>query len=191
VKHFHLDKRFFSNRELKWVSFESHPKLGKTKKDIYGRCLPCISNLYEQLKEKKEMVNLGRAYHCWKVVAVVESQDECLALLTEFEEAFLGDRLIKGRFGSGDETKKTKVIVMNADSEEDRDRLFEELRACADKANLKASVTFHRGCVELYHEIFGDWKRWKETSSVENQAAIDIVLKRIRQVLYWDEKAPL
>ena len=70
MKHFYFDKKFFSDRETKWVSFESHPKLDKTKEDIYGRCLPCIANLYEQLKEKKEEVNLGQAYHCWKVVAM-------------------------------------------------------------------------------------------------------------------------
>ena len=187
MRHFHFDKRFFSNREIKWVSFESHPKLGRTKEDIYGRCLPCIANLYEQLKEKKEEVDLGQAYRCWKVVAVVEGVDECIEVLTEFEEQFLGDRLIKGRFGSGDETKTTKVIVINADNEGERDRLFEELRTCADKVDPRISVTFHRGCVELYHEIFGDWRKWKEPSPVVNPAAADDVLKRIRQMLYWED----
>jgi hypothetical protein len=191
VKHFHFDKTFFSNRELKWVSFESHPKLGRTKEDIYGRCLPCIVNLYEQLKEKKEEVNLGQAYHCWKVVTVVESVEGCMDLLAEFEEKFLGDRSIKGRFGSGDETKKTKVIVIGAENENERNRLFEELKICAEKINLKVSVAFHRGCVELYHDIFGDWRIWKEASPVVNPAAVDDVLRRIRQVLYWDKKTPL
>jgi hypothetical protein len=190
VKHFYFDKRFFGDRKTKWVSFESHPKLSKTKEDIYGKCLPCITNLYEQLKEKKEKVKLGRAFHCWKVVAVVESRDACIALLTEFEDEFLGDRWIKGRFGSGDDTKKTQVIVINANSEEEKDRLSEELKTCAERINLKASVTSHRGCAELYHEIFGDWRKWKETSSVKNPAAVDKVLKRIRQVLYWEEKEP-
>jgi hypothetical protein len=187
MKHFYFDRKVFSDRDAKWVSFESHPKLDRTKEDIYGRCLPCISNLYEQLKEKKEEVRLGQAYQCWKVVAVVESVDECMDLLAEFEERFLGDRWIKGRFGSGDETKKTKIVVMNADSEAERDALFEELKTCSEKTGLKASVTFHRGCAELYHEIFGDWRKWKETSTVENPAAIDKVLKRIRQVLYWGD----
>jgi len=34
-----------------WVSFESEPDLKKTKANIYGRCLPCIQHLYEQLKQ--------------------------------------------------------------------------------------------------------------------------------------------
>jgi hypothetical protein len=186
VKHFHFDKRFFSNREMKWVSFESHPKLGKTKEDIYGRCLPCITNLYEQLKENKGEANLGRAHQCWKVTAVVENVDGCIDLLTEFEKEFLGDRSIKGRFGSGDEAKESKVIVIGAETECERDRLLEELRTCAEKINLKTEVAFHRGCVELYHEVFGDWRKWKETSPIVNPAAVDKVLRRIRQVLYWE-----
>ena len=189
MKHFYFDKRFFSDAKTRWVSFESHPRLSKTKEDIYGRCLPCIVNLYEQLRDKKEEVNLGQAFHCWKVVAVVESRDACVALLTEFEEKFLRDQWIKGRFGSGDDTKKTRVIVINADGEDERDRLSQELRVCAEGINLKATVTFHRGCAELYHEVFGDWRKWQETSPVKNPVAVDKVLNRIRQVLYWEDKS--
>jgi hypothetical protein len=182
---FYFSRKYFTDRKVKWVSFENNPRLDMTKKDIYGKCVPCIASLYEQLKTGKEEVDLGAAYNCWKVVAILGSLDECLELLSVFEKNFLKRRHIKGRFGSGDEQKPTKVIVFNAASAKDRDRLLGELKICAEKMGFKADIFSHRGCAELYHELFGDSKDWKKTEKIKNTEVVPAVLDRIQKVLYW------
>ncbi|HLD30126.1 MAG TPA: hypothetical protein VJC03_07265, partial [bacterium] len=95
MKRIFLDRRVWSDSRDNWVSFESDPKLEVTKRNIYGRCVPCITNLYEQLKEEKEEIELKEAYQCWKVVAVLKDKEECLEVLNEYEEHFLGDHPVR------------------------------------------------------------------------------------------------
>jgi hypothetical protein len=184
----YIDKRYFTGQAMKWVSFETTPNLKSTRSDIYGRCVPCIMSLYEQLKEGKQEIELGRAYNCWKVVAVLDSMDECVQLLEEFEGSYLGDRHVKGRFGSVDQSKKTRVLVINATTERERDRLDRELRECVRKVNPRADVFFHRGCAELYHEILGDWRYWKPTEVIKKPEVIPSLINRIRKMLYWEKE---
>lgn len=172
---------------MKWVSFETSPNLKSTRSDIYGRCVPCITSLYEQLKEGKVEIELGQAYHCWKVVAVLDGMEECVRVLEEFEETFLGDRQLKGRFGSVDETKKTRVLVINVTSEKDRDRLLSELEECVKRVNPHATVLFHRGCAELYHDILGDWRHWSRREPIRKPEEIPALIDRIRKMLYWEK----
>lgn len=185
--HLYIDKRYFTGQSMKWVSFETSPNLKATKSDIYGRCVPCITSLYEQLKEGKQEIALGMAYNCWKVVAVLDSMDECVKLLEEFEKVFLGNRQLKGRFGSVDETKKTRVLVINAATERERDRLYRELQECASRVNPEAIVFFHRGCAELYHEILSDWRYWKRKEPIKKPEIIPALIDRIRKMLYWEK----
>jgi hypothetical protein len=138
---FYLDRRYYAGKETKWVSFENTPTLEETRRDIYGKCAPCITNLYEQLREGKKLVNLGPAYGCWKVVAVMADDDECLRLHTEFEKRFLGEQRVKGRFGSGDERKSTKVIVFSVADGIERENLKEQVRICAQAVNRDAELT--------------------------------------------------
>ena len=56
MKRIYLDKRVWRDSRDNWVSFESDPKLRVTKTNIYGRCVPCITNLYQQLQEGKEEI---------------------------------------------------------------------------------------------------------------------------------------
>jgi len=186
---FYLDRRYYAGKQTKWVSFESTPTLTETKRDIYGKCVPCITNLYEQLKEGLQVVSLGPAFGCWKVVAILASDDECLQLLAEFEKKFLGDQHMKGRFGSGDEGRSTRVIVFSATGEAERDLLKEQVRVCAEAVNRDAQVFSHRGCAELYHGLFGDPARWKEREQIKKREAVPVVLARIKEMLYW-EKGP-
>ena len=86
---FYLDKRYYADKPVKWVSFESTPNLEETKRDIYGKCVPCISNLYEQLRAGKVEINLGPAYSCWKVVAILANDDECMQVLAGLKRNFL------------------------------------------------------------------------------------------------------
>ena len=128
------------------------------------------------------------AYNCWKVVAVLANDDECVQVLAEFEKEFLGDRKIKGRFGSGDAEKLTKVIVFSAPGEKERERLFEEVAICSRRVNPAAEVFFHRGCAELYHELFGDWKSWRQTNTIKKPEAVKDILARIRKMLFWEKE---
>ncbi|MDR2018971.1 MAG: hypothetical protein LBQ00_08960 [Syntrophobacterales bacterium] len=185
---FYIDKKYFARKQSgNWVSFETSPELKRTKSDIYGKCVPCMTNLYEQLKEGKTKIELGPAHQCWKVVVPLRGMEECIQFLSEFERDFLEDLDVKGRFGStSDPARDTKVIVCGAESETKQDRLFVRLKACASYINLETQVFYHRGCAELYHELFfGDWRKWNETESVKNQAMVGVVLEKIRKALFW------
>ncbi len=184
----YIDERCFVDSDRKWVSFETNPHLEKTKADIYGRCTPCIMSLYEQLKEGRTELILGSAYQCWKLVVLVADREACMDFLHVFEEDFLGDLRLKGRFGSGDETKKTKVIVFNAESEAERDRLYGRLKECAMRLDPAPIGTYHRGCADLYHALLGDWRQWKETSPIKRPEMVQPILAHIRKVLFWDKE---
>ena len=187
MKRIFLDKRVWRDSNDNWVSFESDPKLRVTKHNIYGRCVPCITNLYQQLKEGKEEIELKEAYQCWKVVAVLKDKEECLEVLKEYEECFLGDYYIKGKFGSSQPSQSSKVLMFHTEDEGERNRLFEELQACVQKVNPSSKVFYQRACANLYHELLGDWKHWKEVTKVKNPGVRPILLERIKKLLYWEK----
>ena len=184
----YIDKRYFTGGKVKWVSFEDTEGLRETKKDIYGKCVPCITNLYEQLKDGKTEIDLGAALKCWKVVVVLNSMEECVELLTELERVLPDDVKIKGRFGSADESKTTKVIVFNVPDVSQRKKLHKTLRDCSPGVQSRSRVTYHRGCVELYHELFGDWKAWKKIAGVKKPEAVPVIIDRIRKTLFWEKR---
>ncbi len=184
----YVDRRYFARSEQKWVSFESNPGLKRTKNDIYGRCVPCITSLYEQLQGGKKEIRLGHAYQCWKIVISLGSIEECTQFLSEFETTFLEDMNIKGRFGSGDSTKSTKIIVFNAESEEERDHLYERLKVCASQTYPESRVSYHRACAELYHELLGDWTTWSKTETIKDPAMVKTIIERIRRILFWEKE---
>jgi hypothetical protein len=188
MKKIFLDKRVWRNSRENWVSFESDPKLRVTKQNIYGRCVPCITNLYHQLQEGKDEIELKEAYHCWKVVAVLKDKDECLEVLQEFEETFLGDHYVKGKFGSSQPSTSSLVLMFHTEDEGERDRLLEELRACAQKVNPGSDVFCQRACTNLYYELLGDWKDWKEVTRIKNPGVRSILVERIRKLLYWEKE---
>jgi hypothetical protein len=182
----YIDKRYFTDKKAKWVSFEDTQGLKETKDDIYGKCVPCITNLYEQLKEEKTEIDLGLALKCWKVVVVLDSMDECIELLYELEKVLPHELKVKGRFGSVDESKMTKVIVFNISGEAQRKRLYKMLQDCSQNVNPHAEITYHRGCVELYHELFGDWRAWRQKETVKKPEMVPALINRIRKVLFWE-----
>ena len=184
----YIDRRYFARNDKKWVSFESNPGLKRTKNDIYGRCVPCITRLYEQLGEGVKEIRLGKAYQCWKIVISLGNIEECTQFLSEFEARFLEDMDIKGRFGSGDSSKSTKVIVFSAESEAERDHLYERLKVCASQTYPESIVSYHRACAELYHELLGDWKKWREIETIKDPAIVMTIMQRIRRMLYWEKE---
>ena len=188
MKKIFLDKRVWRNSRENWVSFESDPKLRVTQQNIYGRCVPCITHLYRQLQEGKDEIELGVAYHCWKVVAVLKDKDECLEVLNEFQETFLGDRVVKGKFGSSQPSTSSQVLMFHTEDEGERDRLLEALRTCAQKVNPGSKVFCQRACANLYDELLGDWKNWKEVTKIKNPGVRSILVERIRKLLYWEKE---
>lgn len=187
MKKIFLDKRVWRNSRDNWVSFESDPKLRVTKQNIYGRCVPCITNLYQQLLDEKEEIELKEAYRCWKVVAVLKDKEECLEVLREYEENFLGDHTVKGKFGSSQPSKESEVLMFHAEDAEEKDRLFEELQSCVKKVNLDAEVFCQKACANLYHDLLGDWKDWKEVTKIKNPEFRPALLERIKKLLYWEK----
>ena len=184
-----LDKKVWKDFAESWVSFESDPRLRVTKKNIYGRCVPCITNLYHQLQEQKDEIELKEAYRCWKIVAILKDKEECLEVLTEYEENFLGDRHVKGKFGSSQPLKPSKVLMFHAEDEAEKDRLLEELRISARKVNPEAQVFCQKACANLYYELLGNWKDWKEVTKIKNPQARAVIMERIKKSLYWEKEA--
>ena len=188
MKKIFLDKRVWRDSRDNWVSFESDPKLRVTKGNIYSRCVPCITNLYQQLQAGKEEIELKEAYHCWKVVAVLKDKEECLEVLREYEESFLEDHYVKGKFGSSQSSKSTKVLMFHIEDEKERDRVFNELQICLQKVNPDANVFYQRACTNLYYDLLGDWREWKEVTKIKNPDNRSALIERIKKILYWEKE---
>jgi hypothetical protein len=167
-----------------WVSFESKPDLEKTKANIYGRCLPCIQHLYDQLKERATEIDLGSAYHCWKVAAVLNGMDECVSLLRVYEEKFPGGH-VYGKFGSSRPFSESKAVVFHAEDEAARDQVRERLETCVPEVNKNGEVQVSRACAVLYGEILGDWREWRPVTVLKYPERVDALIERIRKTLFW------
>jgi hypothetical protein len=178
---FYLGKK--SAKQGYWTSFETDSKHSIGKKMIYGRCVPCIENLLNQLIEGKKEIELGNAFNCWKVVAVLDDEQECLKVLQVYERRYLPSRYIRGRFGSREETG-TKAVVIHVDSENERDSILSELEQCALEVNKGASVFYSRACEYVYGEVLGDWKEWMEVTPVKYPENISKVIEIIKEALY-------
>lgn len=187
MKKIYLDKRFWRNVQENWVSFESDPRLRVTKWNIYGRCVPCITNLYQQLQAGKEEIELKEAFHCWKVVAVLRNQEECLEVLKEYEEQFLKDHSVKGKFGSSQPSKPSKVLMFHTEDEAEKERLLKELQICVEKINPEGKVFSQKACANLYYELLGDWREWKEVTPIKNPEMRPVLIERIKKLLYWEK----
>lgn len=180
--HIYIGEVPYSTEKNFWVSFESTPTHKKTNANIYGRCLPCIQNLYYQLQDRREEINLGTAYNCWKICAILHGIDECISLLYEFENRFpLGH--VYGKFGSGSSNLDTSVVVFHTENITERDRIRKALDECIKVVKLDGIVTISRACNILYNDIFGDWKNWKPIMSIMYPENVEPVLKRIKKIL--------
>ncbi len=167
-----------------WVSFESHPRLKKTKDNIYGRCLPCIQNLYYQLKERRREISLGPAYHCWKVTAVLGGVEACLNLLAEFEKRYHKGH-IYGKLGSGRPNSETKVVVFHTESESERELIHKTLLDCLPGVDRDGRITISRACAVLYEDILGDWRTWEPVTPIKHPDRVEKLLVRIKETLFW------
>ncbi len=183
--HIYLDKIPFSEGGAFWVSFESHPRLQKSKANIYERCLPCIQNLYYQLKDGLDEIDLGRAYVCWKVTAVVPTLEDALCLLAQMEKDPPLD-YIYGKLGTGKSATATKAVVFHAEGMKERELLEQALRNYASRAELKIlDLIVSRGCASLHEELFGPWNRWGPATRVKHPDKVPEILEKIKKMLFW------
>lgn len=171
-----------SSRLGYWTSFESDPNHTTLQRSIRFRCIPCLENLYRQLVEGKEEIELGNAFDCWKVVVVLASEEECLKVLEKYEQKFLPYRHLRGRFGSKEESG-TKAIVVNADTEQERDSLLSEFRECVNEVNLDGQIFCSRACAYLYEELLGDWHKWERVMLIKHPENTPKVIHRIKEAL--------
>ena len=167
-----------------WVSFESDPRLQKTRYNIYGRCLPCIQDLYYQLQEGRKKISLGTAYHCWKVTAVLNGVEDCLDLLNEFEKRYRGEH-VYGKFGSGRPNIKTKVVVFHTENVSERDNIHNTLKNCLQDWDRDGEILISRACAVLYDGILGDWRTWEPVTPIKYPDNVKPLLKRIKKTLFW------
>jgi hypothetical protein len=182
--HIYVAEIPYSEKGDFWVSFESRPNLEKTKANIYGRCLPCIQHLYEQLKAGVTEIDLGPAYRCWKIGAVLNGIEECLSLLRLYEEKFPGGH-VYGKFGSSRPFSATKAVVFHAEEEMARDRVRERLEACLRAMNRKGEAQVSRACAVLYSDILGDWRDWQPVTPVRHPEKVPGLIQRIKKTLFW------
>ena len=71
--------------------------------------------------------------------------------------------------------------------EGERDRILNELQACVQKVNPNAKVFYQRACPNLYYDLLGDWKEWKEVTRIKNPDVRPVLLERIKKLLYWEK----
>lgn len=74
---------------------------------------------------------------------------------------------MKGKFGSSDPSKLSKVLIFHTENEEERNRLFEVLKKCVKYVNSSSKVFYQRGCTNLFHQLLGDWKRWSKVTPIK------------------------
>jgi hypothetical protein len=174
----------YSENKAFWVSFESDPHLKKTRSNIYGRCLPCIQNLYFQLQAGCSEIKLGTAFNCWKVTAVLADVDQCLSLLDRFQSLFpLGH--VYGKLGSGRSDSETKVVVFHTETVFERDRIRDSLKQCLEEMGLSTNIEISRGCAVLYENLLGDWRKWQPISPIIYPERVKAHLERIKKILFW------
>jgi hypothetical protein len=78
--------------------------------------------------------------------------------------------------------------MFHIEEEGERDRILKELEACAQKVNPAAKVFYQRACTNLYYELLGDWKNWKEVTQIKNPDVRPILMERIKKLLYWEKE---
>jgi hypothetical protein len=182
--HIYVDEIPHSEKGDFWVSFESKPNLEKTKANIYGRCLPCIQHLYDQLKAGSREIDLGHAFHCWKITAVLRGTEECLSLLRVYEEKF-PEGHVYGKFGGSRAFSETKVVVFHTEDERARDLVRGNLEACVPQVTTDGQVQVSRACAVLYGEILGDWREWQPVTPLRHPEKAETVIQRIKKALFW------
>lgn len=103
-------------------------------------------------------------------------------MLGKYEQKSLSNHNLRGRFGSKEESG-TKAIVVNADTEQERDSLLSEFRECVNEVSLDGQVFCSRACAYLYEELLGDWHKWEKVMPIKHPENTPKVIQRIKEAL--------
>ena len=176
---------YFGHRRSRegWVSFETHPRLARTKARLYERCLPCLTDLLEQLRRNPTRVNLTHAWDCWKVVAVVRDEAEAMELLARFAETFPAEYCY-GKLGGKRPGRDTAALVFHTEDAGRRDDLERMLQEVVEACFPGRRVFVSRGCADPYEAVLGPWPGWTRTCPVRHPERVPAVVARLREMLY-------
>jgi len=78
--------------------------------------------------------------------------------------------------------------MFHTENEVEKERLFKELHHCVKKVNSNAKVFCQKACANLYHDLLGDWKEWKEVTRIKNLDVRSVLIERIKKLLYWEKE---
>lgn len=165
-----------------WVGFETDSLLTKTKERLNAKCLPCMTGLYEALKERPEAVELTYAWDCWKVTVVTPTDEEALNILETFGEKH-PDEEVYGKYG-GSVGRTTSALIFHTESAERRDMLTQMLAALLEESFPGREAFISRGCGNPYEQLLGPWQNWTRTCRVAHPERIDKIRAALRDSLY-------
>lgn len=77
--------------------------------------------------------------------------------------------------------------MFHAESEDEKDRLFQGLQKCVKKVDPNVEVFCQKACANLYYDLLGDWKEWKEVAKIRNPEIRLVLLEKIKKLLYWEK----
>jgi hypothetical protein len=167
-----------------WMSFENHPRLEHTKRNIYARCLPCLEKLYAQLEKNPGEIVLEEPLNCWKIVVVFRELDECLALLQSYQdEKFPLQRSVRGRIGTNDKESPNIAVVFQVYDEEERQEMLADLQRMAKEITPDFTIFYERGCQDLYLPLCGNWQEWVKVTPIKNPHLIGSIKEKVRKLL--------
>jgi hypothetical protein len=167
-----------------WMSFENHPRLEQTKRNIYARCLPCLEKLYQQLKENPVRLVLEEPLNCWKIVVVLKGLDECLDLLQAYQdEKFPLQRTVRGRIGTNDKKNLNVAVIFQVHDEKERDEMLADLERMAKEITPAFSIFYERGCQDLYVSLCGSWSEWERVTPIKNPHLVSTVKEKVGKLL--------
>lgn len=183
---FYMGRRRDINKGY-WISFENHPRLEQTKKNIYVRCLPCLEKLYAQLNENPTVLTLEEPLDCWKIVVVLKEFDECLDLLQAYQdEKFPCPDTVRGRVGTNDKVCGNTVVIFQVGDEKKRDAMLADLQRMAKTITSQCFLYYERGCQDLYVSLCGDWRKWEKTTPIKNPRLIGGLKEKVGRLLKGD-----
>jgi len=54
--------------------------------------------------------------------------------------------------------------------------------------NPNSEVFYKRACANLYYDLLGDWREWKEVIKIKNPGIRSVLIERIKKLLYWEKE---
>jgi len=178
------------------MSFENHPRLTETKRNIYVRCVPCLEKLFwqlDQLDNAPSSLLLEEPLNCWKVVVTLDNEEESLALLEAYQDyqekkkisvqGKSASKSLRGRMGTNDKKNPGIALIFHLHDEGQRDELLSDLEKLAKEINPRSRIFIERGCRDLFGSLCGEWENWQQETSVKNPSVLPFVKEKVAKLL--------